>query len=101
MNPAAQESGTIALGLIGGGFMGEAIIAGLLRVGASKPENMRVVEPVSERRAQLIKMHPGLIVEAEPDIGLARSDALLIAIKPQDFDHAAETLRPHLRADQL
>jgi pyrroline-5-carboxylate reductase len=81
--------------------MGEAIIAGLIKAGTARVEDLCVVEPVADRRKQLSQSYPKLAVQADPGGATAASDALLIAIKPQDFDHAADALRASLRPEQL
>jgi pyrroline-5-carboxylate reductase len=66
------------LQLIGGGKMGEALLAGLLARGWAGVEDMRVVEPQAERQAQLTERVPGLVVAAEPSV----ADGHVIAVKP-------------------
>jgi pyrroline-5-carboxylate reductase len=68
---------------VGGGNMGAAIVAGLLRAGWS-PEAITIVERSAERRAVLVDIYPGARVT---DV-LEGCSAGVIAVKPQD---AAET----------
>ena len=81
--------------------MGEAIISGLIKAAASTAKDLTVVEPVADRRGYLSKTYAGLALEAAAGEAVSGRQAVLIAIKPQDFDHAAEALRPALRPEQL
>lgn len=65
--------------VVGGGKMGEALIGGLLRSGWPAPEDLAVVEPDGDRRAQLAGSFPGIAVITEP---IAARGAV-IAVKPQ------------------
>ena len=68
---------------VGGGNMGAAIVAGLLRAGWS-PEAITIVERSAERRASLADMFPGASITET----LGACSAGVIAVKPHD---AAET----------
>jgi pyrroline-5-carboxylate reductase len=81
--------------------MGEAVALGLVKAGLSRAEDICIVEPVAARRRQLEEAHPGLVVEAEPGEAVSACAAVIIAIKPQDFDKAALSLRPRLGPEQL
>ena len=41
------------IGIIGGGFMGEAFLRGILRAGVAEPSEVAVAEVVEARRAEL------------------------------------------------
>ena len=62
--------------LIGGGRMGEALLAGLLATGTD-PASVGVVEPVAERRAELEATH-GVVTSAD----LLAADNVILAVKP-------------------
>jgi pyrroline-5-carboxylate reductase len=98
---ATEQRRTINLGIVGGGFMGEAILRGLLQVGVVRPEGVSIGEPVAARRAYLGDAFPGARI-ADDGAGVASgSQLLLLAVKPQDFPTAAAALRGVLAADQL
>jgi pyrroline-5-carboxylate reductase len=81
--------------------MGEAIVGGLLRAELAQIQDLAVVEPVSERRQALGLAHQGIYLSATPDSRLTDCEALILAVKPQDFPKAAKSLQPVLRTDQL
>jgi pyrroline-5-carboxylate reductase len=95
--------------VVGGGRMGEALVAGLLRSGWAQPEAIVVVEMDDARRAELVARHPGLRVieevtesgfdgdaEGEGDGALGALgvlDGAVIAVKPGDAAAACGSLR--------
>jgi pyrroline-5-carboxylate reductase len=81
--------------------MGEAIVGGLVRAGVAAAVDMCVVEPVPSRREQLTLAFQGLHAVAVPDEEISGCDAIILAVKPQDFARVAESLRPALRGEQL
>jgi pyrroline-5-carboxylate reductase len=68
------------LQIIGGGKMGEALLAGLLAKGWASADALRVVEKLPDRADGLRKTHPGLTVDAEP----GPAEGHLVAVKPGD-----------------
>ena len=82
--------------VIGGGKMGEALVAGLLQAGWAQPGEMVVVEASQDRRHELAQAgglaerHPGLTVTAEPPVP---APAVLVAVKPYDVQAACVDLR--------
>ncbi len=68
------------LALVGGGNMGEALLAGLIRAGWAPPEHLAVVEIIAERRAVLAERYPGVTVTDT----IPACQAALIAVKPHD-----------------
>ncbi|MGH9062862.1 MAG: pyrroline-5-carboxylate reductase [Acidimicrobiales bacterium] len=74
--------------VVGGGRMGEALVAGLVRGGWASPEELAVVEPRPGRRQELEAAHPGLAV-LEEAVG---ADGAVIAVKPGDAEPACRAL---------
>ena len=72
------------LTIVGGGRMGEALLAGLLASGRGAGE-LAVVEVAAARREQLAAAYPGVEVSAEP----VPAAAALLAVKPNDTADAA------------
>jgi pyrroline-5-carboxylate reductase len=72
------------LAVVGGGNMGAALVAGLLRSGWAQPAEIVIVEVVAERAAWLRAEHPGVAVS---DVAVP-ADAALIAVKPYDVPAA-------------
>jgi pyrroline-5-carboxylate reductase len=79
------------LQIIGGGRMGEALVAGLVAADWAEPEAFRIVEPHEARRAALTAAHPGVAVEADP----GPADGVVIAVKPGIVPAACEALAGH------
>ena len=75
----------VPLLIVGGGRMGEALLAGLLAGGRSAGE-LAVIEPDAGRRETLSAQFPGVTVLESA----AAADGVVIAVKPQ---HVAEACR--------
>jgi pyrroline-5-carboxylate reductase len=76
------------LQIIGGGKMGEALLAGLLAKGWASADELRVVEKLPDRADALRKAHPGLTVAAEP----GPAEGHLVAVKPGDVEAVCRAL---------
>jgi pyrroline-5-carboxylate reductase len=82
--------------LVGGGVMGESILAGLLDSG-SRPADVRVVEPRAERADELRDRYG---VTVGPDAMVDRGvDVLVVAVKPHDVPRVLAPLAESLAAD--
>jgi pyrroline-5-carboxylate reductase len=79
---------------IGGGNMAAAIIGGMLTKGYSAAD-LAVVEVSPEARVKLVAQFGVSALEA-PGAEMARMDAIVIAVKPQQMRAAAVALGPHL-----
>ena len=78
----------VALQVLGGGRMGEALVRGLLSAGTFGPSDVRVVEPVAARRAQLDELLPGVETATQPVEALGT----VIAVKPGDVAAACRSV---------
>jgi pyrroline-5-carboxylate reductase len=78
----------LRLAIVGGGRMGEALVAGLLQAGWAPAADMVVVEPVARRRDELTGRFPGLGVS---DTAVAAEGAVL-AVKPADAEAACRAI---------
>ena len=76
------------LEIVGGGRMGEALVAGLLNGGWARPDEMVVVEPVADRRDQLGARFPGLGLSGTA-VG---ADGAVLAVKPADAEAACRDI---------
>jgi len=76
------------LQVIGGGKMGEALVAGLLAGGWASTSELRVVERLADRATELRGRFPGLDVGDEP--GVAQGH--VVAVKPGDVEAACRAL---------
>ncbi len=82
------------LTVIGGGKMGEALIGGLIAAAWAPAGQLRVVEPVDERRDQLAKRYDGLALSATTDDAAGDSGDVLVAVKPQHCEEVCRALAP-------
>lgn len=78
--------------IIGGGVMGEAILAAGLRSGTLAPAETVVCEALEARRLQLQATH-AVAVTASAEEAAAAADAVILAVKPQDAARVKATLR--------
>jgi pyrroline-5-carboxylate reductase len=87
--------------LVGGGKMGEALLAGWLAQGVPAAA-VRVVEPAADRREWLTGRYRVPTVAAPDELGAEVTPAvLLLAIKPQVMDAALPAFAAHCATDTL
>lgn len=86
--------------LIGCGNMGLIYARAFLRYNIVKQEHFILVEKNQDRVAELEKLNLGSVVTQDhPDIG--KSDLILLAVKPQDFDELSGVISHHLRPENV
>jgi len=68
--------------LVGGGFIGEALLSGFLSSGVLEAEQLCVVEPSEERRAFLQNTYAVELVASTDGQVLTERDVCLLAVKP-------------------
>src|SRR4051794_40499419 len=74
--------------VVGGGRMGEALLAGLLESGWAAPEDLSVVERIGSRREELVEAFPGVTITE----GATASEGAIVAVKPADVDEACKEI---------
>ena len=79
------------VGIVGGGAMGEAILASLIKGGVAAPESIAVHDVVADRLQVLSKRY-GVSAASEAATAARDADYVLFAVKPQDFPKAAAPL---------
>ncbi|MGQ0844287.1 MAG: pyrroline-5-carboxylate reductase [Sporichthyaceae bacterium] len=84
--------------VLGGGKMGEALLAGMLRAGRAAADTV-VTERHSERAAMLRERY-GVATPSNAE-AVKDADILLLAVKPQDMAALLAEIGPDVRADQL
>ncbi|MDA1189012.1 MAG: pyrroline-5-carboxylate reductase [Chloroflexi bacterium] len=87
------------IAFIGGGIMGESIIAGLLRANLAAPADIAVSEPVEARRKHLTGTH-GIRVEANAETIVEGADLVVLAVKPQNLGDVMPGLKKLLAKGQ-
>lgn len=80
----------VRVGIIGGGFMGEAFLRGMLRAEIALPSEIMVAEPITERRQALAKH--GVGVTDEPKVACDGAELILLALKPEVLPTITESL---------
>ena len=86
-----------AVAILGGGKIGEALLAGLLRSG-QEPSDVLVSERYPERAEYLTGTYGVRVV---PPAEAATAGVLVVAVKPQDVNAVLADLAPVLGTDQL
>ncbi|MEE8346429.1 MAG: pyrroline-5-carboxylate reductase [Dehalococcoidia bacterium] len=79
------------LAFIGGGTMGEVIIAAVLANGLAKPQDVAVCEILAQRRDHLTATYGIEAVDTAPPT-LDGADIAVLAVKPQEFSAAAREM---------
>jgi pyrroline-5-carboxylate reductase len=87
------------IGFVGGGMMGGGIIQGLIRRGEVAAGDIVVCEALDTRREELADRYG---VTATGAYAAALDvDAVVVAVKPQEFAKAAREMREHLKPGAL
>src|SRR2546430_12969071 len=74
--------------IVGGGKMGEALLAGLITSGWAKASELAVVEKLPARRDLLTAAYPEVDVTDSPPA----ADGAVVAVKPGDVEEACRSL---------
>lgn len=86
--------------MLGGGKMGEALLAGLLDAGWAD-EHLCVAEASPQRRSELEKRFTRLRVVPTPAWAVPESDVVVVAVKPDDVPAALDSAKPALESGAL
>ena len=85
---------------LGGGKMGEALVSGLIRSGARKPEELMVTCRREERARELAERH-GVATGTNNREAAEWADTLVLTVKPQDMEALLVQISEYVRDDQL
>lgn len=91
----SSAAGLPVVAFVGGGNMSSALIGGLIKAGADSARIL-VVEPFAEQRVRLGQRFAGLELLAAPGASLRAAQAVIWAVKPQQFAQAAADSRAYL-----
>jgi len=92
-------SASPAVGVIGAGSMGEALIVGLIERAGIAPAQILASAPRAARRDELATAY-GVAV-TDDNRAVARADTVILAVKPQVFPQVARDVRGALAPDAL
>ena len=87
------------LGLIGCGFMGEAMLKATIAQGVVAAEDVRVAE-INDERCAVINGSYRVLTTPDPEQVIGEADIAILAIKPQEFESSAHHLTGKFRRDQ-
>ncbi|MDQ3954184.1 MAG: pyrroline-5-carboxylate reductase [Actinomycetota bacterium] len=88
------------LAVLGGGKMGEALVAGLLASGWRSPGDIAVTGRREERLAELSDRY-GVETSLENAAAVKGAEVVVLAVKPQDIEVLLSSISTELVADQL
>lgn len=88
------------LAIIGGGKMGEALVAGLTHSGWCDPADIVVSEIHVQRREHLAKAY-GITVTEDSTEAIRGAESVLLAVKPQDMETVLDLIGPSIGDAQL
>ena len=94
-----NETSNTRLACIGSGFMGEALIRGILAAGIYAPDEVCGSDISTARLAVLATL--GVRTTQENAEAVAGAETVLLAVKPQVIGQVLEGLRPHLSSATL
>jgi pyrroline-5-carboxylate reductase len=89
----------VKLGFIGGGTMGEAIVAGVIANSIAAAADIAVCDVAPARREHLSSKYGVSATESAPEAA-GGADLVVLAVKPQEFAAAAGGLKGSLTAGQ-
>ena len=84
------------IGIVGGGFMGEAFLRGIVRAEVALPAEIAVAEAIEARRTALAEH--GVRLTDDPQSACIGAQLVLLAVKPEDLPDVAAGLTGALAA---
>jgi pyrroline-5-carboxylate reductase len=90
----------VTLSFIGGGMMGEAMIAGLLNQDLISAEQIIAADPLPERGEYLVKQY-GVHWTSDNEEAAEKGNIVVLSIKPQVLKAVIPQVRGHLRRQDL
>ncbi|HYB21286.1 MAG TPA: pyrroline-5-carboxylate reductase [Thermodesulfobacteriota bacterium] len=88
------------VGVIGGGNMGEALIAGVTQSGLLSPEEVLFFEPRLDRREFLREKYRVPPAKNNPDL-VSQCPTVILAVKPQSVPEVLPEIAPFMKGDRL
>lgn len=88
------------IAFVGSGAMGEAMIAGLIRQGLSRPEHLLISDPRAERVQELHEKY-GVQPFTDNNAAVAHADVIVLSVKPQRLTEVLKGLKSAVPARAL
>ena len=88
------------IGLIGGGNMGEAMLAAVLDEGLAAPQDIRVSD-ISETRRRYLEEKYGVAAVSDNLLAAGNVEVVVLAVKPQNLAQVMADMRGQLKDGQL
>jgi pyrroline-5-carboxylate reductase len=88
------------IALIGAGNMAEALVAGMLKAGVAKAEQLYATDILPERRTHLQGRY-GIKTGADNGAAAAWGDVLILAVEPQIIDEVMSVITRSIKKDAL
>jgi pyrroline-5-carboxylate reductase len=88
------------IGVLGGGKMGESIVAGLLRTGSVGKDMLLACDVVPERRGHLSETY-GIECTGDDAALARRSDVIILCVRPREMVDALAGIREALSKEKL
>ena len=85
---------------LGGGKMGEALLSGLIRANARRPQDLMATCRREERARELADRY-GISTTLSNADAVAWADTLVLTVKPQDMERLCEQISTAVRPEQL
>jgi len=82
----------VRIGFVGGGYMGEALVASFTNAGAVAGADVTVSDIAEERRSELSSKY-GVATTSDNADAVRDADILVLAVKPQEFENVAASLK--------
>src|SRR3954465_7505752 len=92
---------SIKIGLMGAGRMATALAGGLVRAKLVPADAIVACDPSEEARKAFASEIPGTIVEAANSADVARTDVVILAVKPQTMSDALASIRNSIQRNAL
>ena len=92
------DSNPSAIGVIGAGVMGEALISALIAAGMS-PDSITISEKRADRAMELVDKY-GIVVESL-EANVSKSQVLLLVVKPQDISTVLGDIKSSISPNTL
>jgi pyrroline-5-carboxylate reductase len=87
--------------IVGFGNMGSTYARSFLASRYISPQNLYILDKVSQQSAAAGIQVPAAQVHYSPDTYVSEADIIILAVKPQDFTELAAALRPYVQPHQI